>query len=303
MDRARFAQGTKVTRYAVNEVDSVDGVHRPHLWNAKPFTDDQVVLKTDKFYFVSRAGVAPGTRVPVLSQVSRDWSLVEEYAQRVSGRPNEMGVRGLGLGIRSDDLDRGLQTACDMGRWDVAFMMVVRAWDLGGVAPNMVIWDSFPHESSMAVVSGGRLFVPWGVARKVLENWWAAHGGWHCKVPLMADWAEYEAVMGGLRNPLRLAGLPETLPSVEKEARPVGVVPAALTPADLAERAWAYNDGVAYLANAKGTVLPYWYATGPEGSTGMAEAAWGEDVRNRLMGQMNLPILIARRLNAHCSRP
>lgn len=298
LDKSRFATTMTVSRYAKADLDDQG---RPTRFNAKPFTPNQVVLETDDFVFVSRVPVAQGTTIPRLVNVDPKWTLSEQFATKVT-----LGAGGdapqvhnlMGHLEASDDLDRALQAACDMGRWDVAFMMVLKVWDLGEMSPASVLWDRFPHASRMSVVSGGRLFVPGGLTKTVIENWWAWQGGYHCPRDLLwTDWDEYERVMLGIRNPFRLAGIPNGPVLTKRTDRPVAVAPPALDPSDFT-RPWLEGRGVAYLANAQGDVLPYWFVARPDGAQGQVaedQLAWGEDVRNRLASQMNLPVLIARK--------
>lgn len=296
LDPTKFASGMRVTRHAK---ETLDDQGRPTRWNSKPWKANQVVLEDSKYIYVSRQPVGEGTAIPRMVEIVRGWTLVEAYAGSLVGSPSLTPGRGLGAikPWNSDDLDRGLQVACDMGRWDIAYMMVVEVWGLGEVGPADVLWDTFPHISAMSVVSGGRLFVPAGLTRTVVENWWAWQGGYHNpRGTLWTDWDEYGRVMAGLRNPFKLGAVPANLGVLQPSERPVGQAPRALDPAELAGREWWWGQGVAYLANARGTVLPYWYVTGDQGATGhVEELAWGADVRNKLSRQMNLPVLIARR--------
>lgn len=301
IDKSKFVGAMKVARHAKA---SLDAQGNPTRWNSRPWNPNQIVLETDKFVFVSRMAVAPGQEIPRMVETERGWTLMEEYASRLTSRPNKLKPRGFAqYGLwGSEELDRGLQVACDMGRWDIAFMMVVKTWGLGEIAPNEVLWDSFPHTSTMSVVSQGRLFIPSGLTKQVIENWWAWQGGYHSpKATLWTDWDEYEAVMRGLRNPFKLGGVPDDIGVVRlsRTERPLGVVPPALTPGDLSGREWWYGAGVAYIANHTGTVLPYWYVSAADGSRGnVEELAWGSGVRNNLSRQMNLPVLIARQSSA-----
>lgn len=308
VDRSRFAQSMTVTRHFKNELDAAG---RPTAFNSKPFEPNQIVMESDEFVFVSRVPLTAGSAIPRMIEVEPGWSLVDQFASRASVpvplRGQAVVPRGFATPVESNEgLDKALQVACDMGRWDIAFMMVVKVWDLGVVTPSSVVWETFPHHSVMSVVTeaagGGRLtvFSPAGLSRTVIERWWAWQGGYHNKrASLWVDWTEYKAVMEGLRNPFNLAGQPGHPETIKASKRPVALVPGALAPSDLTGKAWFWGDGVAYLANSRGEVLPYWFVSGKDGAQGeVAELAWGEDVRNRLGRQMNLPILIARRSSA-----
>ena len=298
LDKSRFATSMLVSRYAKSELDDQG---RPTRFNAKPFTPNQVVVETGDFVFVSRVPVAPGTTIPRLVDLDPQWTLAEQFATTMTlgAGGDAPQVHNLMAPLESsDDLDRALQVACDMGRWDVAYMMGLKVWDLGELAPASILWDRFPHLSRMSVVSDGRLFVPGGLTKKIIEQWWAWQGGYHSpREFLWTDWDEYDRVMGSIRNPFKIAGMlmPPTL--TKRTDRPVAAAPAALDPADI-PLAWMEGRGVAYLANAKGDVLPYWFVTSSVGAQGQVsedQLAWGEDVRNRLARQMNLPVLVARR--------
>ena len=298
IDKSRFATSMAVSRYAKSELDDQG---RPTRFNAKPFTKNQIVVETDDFVLVSRVPVAAGTTIPRLVNVDPQWTLAEQFATKITlgAKGDAPQVHNLMAPLEaSDDLDRALQAACDMGRWDVAYMMVIKVWDLGELSPTSIIWDRFPHASRMSVVSDGRLFVPGGVTKLVIENWWAWQGGYHCpRQTLWTDWVEYDRVMASLRNPFKLAGMLSEPKLTSRTDRPVAAIPAALDPRDIT-RSWKEGRGVAYLANAKGDVLPYWFVTGSVGAQGQIaedQLAWGEDVRNHLARQMNLPVLVARR--------
>lgn len=298
LDKSRFAQAVKVTRH---DRSTLDESGNPTKYQAKPWKPNQIVLDTERYIYVSRLPVEAGTEIPRMVDVNPGWTLMEEYASRtLTHKPRDTPTRGgTHSPSRNQDLDRALQVACDMGRWDIAFMMVVRHWDLGAVKPDSIVWETFPHTSQMSVISDGRLFTPAGLSKVVIENWWAWQGGYHCPGSVLwVDWDEYAAFMNGIRNPFKLAGVPDMEERISSEERPVGQVPGALNPSDLAGRAWWWGQGVAYLANHLGTVLPYWFVTSEDGSTGrVGELAWGPSVRNSLSRKMNLPVLIARKSN------
>ena len=296
IDKSRFISSMKVSRHSKA---SLDDAGRPTKFNAKPWEPNQVVLESDDFIYVSRVPVAPGAEIPRMVDVSPSWTLMEEYASRqVVSEGRILGARGLATSTwTSEDLDRALQVACDMGRWDIAYMMVLKTWDLTELSPTAFLWESFPHTSQLSIVSGGRVFSPGGLTKTVLESWWAWQGGYHCpKATLYTDWGEFAQVMGGLRNPYALVGITPMV--IGSQDFPAGVLPPSLNPKKI-KSDWWWGQGVAYLANSKGIVLPYWFVTSDAGSRGsIEELAWGSTVRNSMSRKMNLPVLIARRSSA-----
>lgn len=299
IDKSRFAQTMTVTRLAKTELDEHGQSRR---WGAKRFKPNQIVLESDEFIFVARSPVEEGSSVPTLVTLDPSWSLMEQFASEKTGRVQRTGdsVESRGLlrsTLTSDTLDRVLQVACDMGRWDIAFMIILRVFRLEALTPAGVIWDRFPHHSQMRVVSDGKLLVPSGVAKTVIERWWAWQGGYHCPTStLHTDYEEYDKFMDGLRNPFQLVGTSED--NVKSELNidlPVGSIPPALTAADLAGRDWFWGAGVAYLVNAQGKVLPYWYVSDRSDVPEVEQLAWDASTRTNVARSMNLPILVARR--------
>lgn len=296
IDKNRFAQLTKVSRFHRSELDE-NGA--PRRFGSRKFDQKQVVLETDQFVFVTRNEVAEGIEIPRMVALDPRWTLVEAFATNtLRGTRGGVDSRGvLTTSLTSETLERALQIACDMGRWDIAYMMILRVYGLAPLTPQSVIWERFPHASQMRVVSDSKLLVPSGLAKTIIERWWAWQGGYH-GTSIHVDYEEYERFMNGIRNPFTLVGTSEAAVRSELNIElPVGVIPPALAPADLAGRAWYYGDGVAYLANSQGKVLPYWYVSGSEGSTILPESelAWGAEVRTNVARSMNLPILIMRR--------
>jgi len=296
IDKSRFASTIAVTRYRKSELDE-NG--RPHRWGARQFKSNQIVLETDEFIFVSHRPVAEGSALPRLVTVDPQWSLIEQYAtSHTARRGDSLESRGLLQStLSSDTLERVLQVACDMGRWDIAFMIILRVYRLNALTPAGVIWDRFPHHSQMRVVSDGRLLVPGGLAKTVIERWWAWQGGYHCPTALLhTDFDEYERFMNGIRNPFNLVGVSEDVVISELNIDlPVGVIPPALTAGELGNREWFWGAGVAYLANAQGKVLPYWYVSDRGDVPEVEQLAWSVETRTNVARSMNLPILIARR--------
>lgn len=290
----------RVSRYEKGSVDLNGDVFRCRRVNSRPFYADQIVHETDHFYFVNPIRT---NKVDISAPrlVERSWNLVDEIA---IGRTGKADIAGLNRGVSElppltiVELDRALNMAQDMGRWDMAFRMILDLYAVEELDKASVVWERFPHRSAMAVIVGDRMIAPGGAAKDVIEKWWAYNGGYHgpSRVYLPAD-SEYKQFMTGVRNPFTLCGVDRAIhrERIARALLPVAHLPGELTAERLAGREWWSHDRVAYLADVDGVVLPYWYVNENNGRE-PNRVAWDEQFRKRLASHMLLPLLVQRRV-------
>lgn len=307
IDPTHFATGIKATRYKKSETKSVGDQFLVKRFNVKPFTKDDIVYETTEFYFVNR-NRSNLKDLPLLVSFDPGWTLLDEImSERVGHRSN---VRDLDRGISQivplslAEVDRALNIAQDMGRWDMAYLMILDLFDLDWLTKSDVLWERFPHRSAMSVIVDNRLFVPTGAMKEVIEKWWALNGGYHGPTKLYAPTpSEYEEFMNGLRNPFLLAGVDKNIAKnkIANSMLPVGYKPEELRAERLVGREWWSHDHVAYLADGDGVVLPYWFVDKNNGKE-PSRVGWDLKLRKQLAASMHLPLLLKRQVEQHYER-
>lgn len=307
IDPKNFATGIKATRYAKDEVKLSGDQYTVRRFGSKPFTKEAIVYETSEFYFVNRDQTSVRD-MPLLVSFDHTWTLLDEImSERVGHRSN---VRDLDRGISHvlpltlTDVDRAINIAQDMGRWDMAYAMILDLFGLAWLHKSDVIWERFPHRSAMSVIVDKRLFTPAGAMKEVIEKWWALNGGYHGASKLFAPTkTEYEEFMLGLRNPFLLAGVDKSVAKnkINNSMLPLGHKPEELRAERLVGRDWWSHDHVAYLADSDGVVLPYWFVDQDNGKL-PSRVGWDSELRKKLAASMNLPLLIKRQVEQHYER-
>lgn len=186
----------------------------------------------------------------------------------------------------SKDLDRVLNVCQDMGQWPWAYCVMLDVLGLKAMSPRNVVWDGPAHTSALGVLANGRVIWLAGVARQVIEYWFAAHGGYHCKHDLfVADRSEYDRACDSVASPWSVAGVTRVfdglnmewaLANVSNELEPL--------PTD-----YVSADSVLYRTDADKRIQPMGYAKRDTG-TRPPKLAWDSKARLGLLSKMNVPL-------------
>lgn len=308
LDPSKFVSGVKARRYQKDLVVVEGDVYRPLQFNRPTFTKEQIVLETPDCYVVSPVKLKDRQNTVISVNLDAGWNLLTEFmtgtkTKDSTGEDTDGLVRP-GFGIEPvfmDDVDRVLNVLQDMGRWDIAFGLIARLLGLGQAVPaSWVVWEKFPHKSKMLLMttSNRGIFLS-GCMKDVVEKWWAYCGGYHNPKGWIyqPDSKEYQDFMAGVRNPYRLAGVTEraAYERIEKELVPVEAIPDDIKLSELGGREYLTWKGLVYLKDATGSMLPYWYCSGSQdASSRPLRVGWDSEMRNRLAGHMNLPLLVQR---------
>lgn len=312
LEPSRFASGVRASRYdkknVVVEADG-SGMIKPLVFGKKPFHKNQILVETDEYYIVSPVVLEHRAVGDVLSVcLDPGWNIVTEMLtgrNRTKGEDSGKLLRP-GFGhevIYRADIDRAINVLQDMGRWDVAFRLVLDLLDMDTCPATAVLWEKFPHKSKMLLLTSPTTGIYLGGAMKdVVEKWWAYCGGYHNKkgqVYIMPR-DEYDEFMKGVRNPFVLAGVDREASRIvlRSNFHPVAFQPEDITAAHVSGRKYWVFDRVIYLADVDGYVLPYWYTNMDNTAETPERVGWDRDMTKKLAAHMNLPLLVQRKVEA-----
>lgn len=313
----KFAASARASRYEKDKVTKGDGedMYKPLSFGRKPFHKSQILVETDKFFVVSPIRVEKTGGDELISVcLNPGWSLVTEIATgatKLSWGQDTSTILRPGFGhetVHMVDVDKALNVLQDMGRWDIAFKVVMDLLNVQGdvVPAASVTWEKFPHKSKMLFFTSERTGIYLGgVMKDVVEKWWAYCGGYHNKsglIPVVPR-DEYDDFMAGVRNPFVLAGVDRgaIYAMIAKHLHPVEWLPEDITLEMVGARKYWVHDRVIYLVDTDGFVLPYWY-TNIEDGPAPEHIAWDKDMVRKLAGYMNLPLLVQRRTDVALGR-
>jgi len=305
LDPSKFSSGIKARSYPKNMVVVEGEIFRPLNFGHPSFTRDQIVLETSDVYVVSPIKLKDRQNTVISLNLDPGWNILSEFMAGTRGKGGEGedtdGLVRPGFGIEpvfAADVDKVLNVLQDMGRWDIAFGLVCRLLGIGQVPSSWVVWEKFPHKSKMLLMTGPNrgIFLS-GCLKDVVEKWWAYCGGYHNPKNYVYQPSdkEYREFMLGVRNPYKLAGVSDKVARerLERELVPVETIPDDLPASVLEDRRHLVWKGIAYLADPTGSLLPYWFSSG-SGNVRPDRVGWDSEMRNRLAGHMNLPLLVQR---------
>lgn len=291
----KHSLGLRCARRAKVDLEEAAGVLVDKKNPGRTWHRDQVLLETETDLYLSPVRLVAGS-LQTAGGI-RGWNLMEQYLN------GDIAPRGSTATPREDfnrptvmysDIDRALNVMQDMGRWDVAFRMVLDLYDMPGMGPFDVVWETFPHKSKMLLMTGPNTGVHLGGACKdVVEHWWALNGGYHAKRIHVVDDKEFDNVMNGIRNPYRLAGVNRDA-ARERVARDLHSVKVSRDPIAAWSGDYRVVDGVLYVPDAGGTYSPWW-ATTLIGEP--CAAAWDKKFRRELAGELGIPLLVRRAMD------
>lgn len=304
IDVSKFSHGVRCRRIEKLRT-SVDGdvlYYKPgSVKSPRVYDRSQVLLEDDTYYYVSPVKVV-GSKAAPIKAADTTWASGSAFTAALA---KDVGADGRAIpkrtvmdSIASDDFDKVLSVCTDMGRYDIAWRLVVSHLDLPLQMPvSYVQWEKFPHKSAMILMTSEHTAVaPAGMVAHVVDRWWALNGGYHGSFMYNIGAREYSQFMNSIRNPYKVAGvIPGNILLGRQYHAAYQMPPNAKKPSD-GRKSWVYN-GILYLADVDGVVLPYWY-TSSRGAR-PEKVAWDADVRRALANELGLPISLARALEAH----
>lgn len=290
LDPSRFSAGVKCKRID-KAAARVEGEHIIPTRDYKTAIHvDQVLIETPEYWLVTPNRVH-GITSKVYDVSDTTWSAPTAFAL-VAGRAAPTAQTRLldahvVAPLSSYQFDKVLDILVEMGRVDVAFELVCEHLDMPGTVPtSWVIFERFAHRSPLVMMTSPNTAVrPEGSVKRVIEHMFILSGGWHGR-KFYRDPTGASEVMLGVRNPWRLAGvvpgdirLDRALHSVYKAPDPI------------VSDGWEHN-GVVYMADTDGAILPYWYGRGAK----EAAPAWDEAFRRKTASSLGLSIMLARNI-------
>lgn len=294
MDPSKFAHGIKCLRLERDESTvTEDGLIVSKRYK-KSYHPDQVLIETPKHFLVSPTRVT-GLSHKVYDAADATWSAPSAFglaaSRAVPSAHSRMFDAFALTPVDQPALDSVLTVLMEMGRPDAAFEVVARHLQLPRQVPtSWVIFERFAHRSPMILMTSETTAIrPEGILRDVIEYIFILSGGWHGKL-MYRDPAAYDDVMVSIRNPWKLSGVTPGDIVVDKRLHSVYRKPAHIRPSG---SCWSH-EGVLYLPDGDGALLPYWYtdAVGTE----VEQPSWAESFRRQTASHLGLSILLARRM-------
>lgn len=305
----KFAQAIRCRRVPRALVPSApDNLGMYHVTagaRIRPWRDSQVLLTTEDFVYVLPNAMTAGNPLDLLTaaRTTRAFALLPLFEKDLGkgGKVGRVQIEAWAEPLSSLDLDRAVNVCQDLGRWDMAVLLILSLFGSPPFDPESIQWAGFPHTSRMAFVfedstHGARGFIPSGATKQVLEAWWAVNGGYHAASIWLPAADEFRAFMEGAQNPWAAVGVD---PGVVGRQLRADLLP-VLHPRPSGRwdsRYASSSGGVGYRGDENGVVRPFYFVTGTPPATPVPEkVAWGKEFRDELVRHMGLPIFVVREM-------
>lgn len=294
IDPSRFSSGIKCARVFKENARIEGDFIVPTREYKKSFHFDQILIETPDYWLLTPERVH-GVTSKLYDVADTTWVAPTAFAIAANKAVPAAQTRLIDAlvvnQLTSYDFDKVLDVLVAMGRIDVAFELVCQHLELPAEMPtSWVLFERFAHRSPMIVMTSATTAVrPEGSIKSVIEHMFILSGGWHGR-RMYRDPAAATEVMASVRNPWKIAGVRPGDARLDVRLHSVYRMPSQIeTPAG---DFWTH-DGVLYLADTDGAVLPYWF-TSAEGTE--VTPAWDETFRRKTASHLGLSIMLARNI-------